>query len=75
MYKRRRTGDNYNTLTSNELIIMQLKILTQKIDKLENKLENLEQLRAKIALNKKKRYHNLKSQLVIKHNPITNYYS
>ena len=74
MYKRRRLEDNYSTLTSNELIIMQLKILTQKIDSLENKLENQEQLRAKIALQEKE-ISELKSQLVIKHNPITNYYS
>ena len=74
MYKRRRTGDNYNTLTSNELIIIQLKILTQKIDKLENKLENLEQLRKKI-IKQEEEIHNLRSQLLVKHNPITNYYS
>ena len=74
MYKRRRLEDNYNTLTSNELIIMQLKTLTQKIENLENKLENQEQLRAKIALQEKE-ICELKSQLVIKHNPITNYYS
>ena len=74
MYKRRRLGDNYNTLTSNELIIMQLKTLTQKIENLENKLANQEQLREKIALQEKE-ISDLKSQLVIKHNPITNYYS
>jgi len=74
MYKRRRTEDNYHTLTSNELIIIQLKILTQKIDKLENKLENLEQLRKKI-IQQEEDIHNLRSQLLVKHNPITNYYS
>ena len=74
MYKRRRLGDNYNTLTSNELIIMQLKTLTQKIENLENKLENLEQLRAKIIVQEEEIF-NLKSQLIVKHKPITNYYS
>ena len=74
MYKRRRIEDNYNTLTSNELIIMQLKTLTQKIEKLENKLEDREQLRAKIIAQEEEIF-NLKSQLIVKHKPITNYYS
>ena len=74
MYKRRRLEDNYNTLTSNELIIMQLKTLTQKIENLENKLEDLEQLRAKIIAQEEEIF-NLKSQLIVKHKPITNYYS
>ena len=74
MYKRRRIEDNYNTLTSNELIIMQLKILTQKIENLENKLENQEKLRKKI-IKQGEEIVNLKSQLIVKHKPITNYYS
>ena len=74
MYKRRRIEDNYNTLTSNELIIMQLKTLTQKIENLENKLENQEQLQKKIIAQEEE-ISNLRLQLIVKHKPITNYYS
>ena len=74
MYKRRRLEENYSTLTSNELILMQLRILTQKIDSLENKLESQEQLKSKI-ISQEKTISELKSQLIIKHKPITNYYS
>lgn len=74
MYKRRRLEQNYSTLTSNELILMQLRILTQKIDSLENKLESQEQLKSKI-ISQEKTISELKSQLIIKHKPITNYYS
>ena len=53
---------------------MQLRILTQKIDSLENKLESQEQLKSKI-ISQEKTISELKSQLIIKHKPITNYYS